>query len=157
MRFIGQIFYSAVPGGTNIFDISSNERGALMLWHLKEDECFSGGSSRRLQRYPAPRMLPEFIRGLGIPRSLGIFSEPPFHQLRLLLPLHFISGQVGFKAATAARFIHSRCTHHDQIFAGDQSLRMLGGIAALHADGKVLVISSATARSSGMGWKGRPR
>jgi hypothetical protein len=46
--------------------------------------------------------------------------------------------QVRLKAAPAAWFVHARGTDDDQVFRSDQTLRMHGGISALHADGEQL-------------------
>ena len=58
------------------------------------------------------------------------------HQFHLFFSGCFKSGKVRLKAAAAAGFIHSRGAHNDEVFIGDQALRVLGRIAALHADGK---------------------
>src|SRR2546422_8626377 len=47
------------------------------------------------------------------------------HRLHFFLVLDFLSRQVRFKAAAAARFIHSFSADYYQLFAGDQALRML--------------------------------
>lgn len=45
------------------------------------------------------------------------------------LLLRFHGAQVGFEAAAAPGFIHSRSADHDQVFTANQTLRVLGRIA----------------------------
>ena len=44
----------------------------------------------------------------------------------------------GLEASAAARFVHIGSAHHDQVVRPAQALRVLGGIAAAHADGQRL-------------------
>src|ERR1035441_7226237 len=44
----------------------------------------------------------------------------------------------GLEASAAARFVHIGSAHHDEVVRPAQALRMLGGIAAAHADGERL-------------------
>src|SRR5579864_88298 len=52
----------------------------------------------------------------------------------------FFARQLGIRleAAPAARFVHARGAHDDQLFALDQALRVHRGIAAAHANGQQL-------------------
>ncbi len=72
----------------------------------------------------------EVIEDFGLAANYG--------HLCLLLVSCLDGGEIGFEAAAAAGFVHSCRTDDDQVFAGNQSLGMLGGIATLHADGQCL-------------------
>src|SRR6185312_4888865 len=52
--------------------------------------------------------------------------------------LRLFRRQVWLKAPSAPCLVHSSRTHHNQVFAADEPLRVLGRIAALHADGQRL-------------------
>src|SRR5436309_10060259 len=73
---------------------------------------------------------------------------------RLFLILNLDGCKVGLEAAAAAGFVHSCCTHYDQVFTGDESLGMLCGIAALHANGKRLGDFIGYCEEFGHGMKG---
>lgn len=65
----------------------------------------------------------------------------------------FLLGYAGFEASPATRLIHSSRTHYYQVRGLHQSLRMLGGIAAAHADREGFGDRFGQAQKIGHGWE----
>ena len=65
--------------------------------------------------------------------SGGLGPQERSHELERLLPR-----DPSLKAPAAPRFVHPGGAHDDQFAGLDQPLRVLGGIAATHADGERL-------------------